>query len=194
MVAVFYLMSYLGSLRYVSPLQVRPEKGQTVCSEVSFAYLMSLSPWVSKLWTGVQSCPEAAQRSLNCLSVCLAASSLGSEPMRGSPLCVFSSTVCVVLYLCPVSWDTGIYLWYRRHQQKPLERGSLKLGRSASWELIFSLIPGQPHYLDFSNLAPTSEPILLLCDSAPLARACSVLCLELVIPHHGMPRSTTDFL
>lgn len=51
----------------------------------------------------------------------------------------------------------------------------MKPGRSAGSELIFSLIPGQTHYLDFSNLVLTSEPVLLLCDGVPLARAYSVL-------------------
>lgn len=62
---------------------------------------MDSSPWVSKLQSSVQSCSEAAQRSLSCLSVCLAVSSLGSELPRGSPLCVFTSTVYVVIYPVP---------------------------------------------------------------------------------------------
>lgn len=140
-----------------------------MCSEVSFAHLVNLSPWVSKLQTSVQSCSEAAQCSLSCLYVCLTVSSLGFELLRGSPLCVFSSTVCVVIYPVPSVLGNWHYLWYRRYQQKPLERGSVKPGRSAGSELIFSLIPGQPHYLDFSNLASISEPILLLCDGISLA-------------------------
>lgn len=149
-------------------------------------------PWVSKLQSSVQSCSEAAQRSLSCLSVCLAASSLGSEPPRGGPLCVFSSTVYVVIYPVP----SALGNWHLfMVSQVPAETSGKGLSEAREHsELIFSLVPGQPHYLDFSHLAPTSEPILLLCDGVPLTPGLGTGSQESVILHHGMPRGMIAFL